>query len=297
MKLLHIGLGKCGSTFLQKEIFPRLAKKVKSNYINFLTNDFFKIDSNKVETHHLENLKNLEKLLPEKFILSNESLFSYHWEFSRINESFENIKKNFSENTVILIVIRNPYDLLNSIYTQSIQHMRIIKSENFFYIDKNERGVRIKNRFNLYAFDYQKLISLYKTYFKNVVVVKYEDLNKFDFLKEIYDLDNSFIRELQSINAKHHKSISKFGIKFIIFLNSFIDVEKNQLLIRSLIKRNKDLNIIDKIRNKILRYLILNSFFQNSFDKIIPYKKFCIQKKFIPIDIDYEIKKYKLLKI
>ena len=35
-KLLHIGLGKCGSTFLQKEIFPKLEKKVNTTYISNL---------------------------------------------------------------------------------------------------------------------------------------------------------------------------------------------------------------------------------------------------------------------
>ena len=35
-KLLHIGLGKCGSTVLQREIFPRLAKKLNATYTHHL---------------------------------------------------------------------------------------------------------------------------------------------------------------------------------------------------------------------------------------------------------------------
>lgn len=31
-KILHIGLGKCGSTFLQKSIFPEIEKKTKIKF-------------------------------------------------------------------------------------------------------------------------------------------------------------------------------------------------------------------------------------------------------------------------
>jgi hypothetical protein len=39
MELLHIGLGKYVSTFLQKEIFPKLAKKYKVEFINLYNNN------------------------------------------------------------------------------------------------------------------------------------------------------------------------------------------------------------------------------------------------------------------
>ena len=39
--------------------------------------------------------------------------------------------------------------------------MNIVKPENFFYIDEKEIKIREKGKFNLYNFDYPKLISLY----------------------------------------------------------------------------------------------------------------------------------------
>ena len=135
VKLLHIGLGKCGSTFLQKEIFPKIEKKINTNYKNIYKNDFFYF-SKKMEIKYskFENFKNLENLLPNDFIISNEGLFSKGWEFSRLEKNFECIKDNFSNNTVILIIIRNPYDLLNSIYCESIHEMKITKPDKFFYL-------------------------------------------------------------------------------------------------------------------------------------------------------------------
>ena len=196
-KLLHIGLGKCGSTFLQQEIFPNLEKKINTNYIDIFKNDFFNIKTTEVKYNIFENFKNIENLLPNDFIISYEGLFSEKFEFSKIEISFEHIRNNFSDDTVILIVIRNPYDLLNSIYCQSIQAIKIVKPENFFYIDAKEANTKVKNKFNLYNFDYSKIISLYKSYFKKVVVVKYENLQNLDFLKNIFNLDNEYLQNLK----------------------------------------------------------------------------------------------------
>ena len=67
-KLLHIGLGKCGSTVLQREIFPRLAKKLNATYTHHLY-DFFNIDRTKITYCEFENFKNIENLLPNNFII------------------------------------------------------------------------------------------------------------------------------------------------------------------------------------------------------------------------------------
>lgn len=294
-KLLHIGLGKCGSKFLQREIFPKIAEKTKINYIPVSRNNFFEINTSKIKFHFFENYKNIEKLLPNDFIFSYEVLFSHGWEFSRIESSFNYIKNNFSNDTIILIVIRNPYNLLNSIYCQSIHHMKIVKPENFFYIDDKETNIRVKDRFNLYNFNYSKLISLYESYFKKVVVVKYEDLNKLDFLKKIFNLDNEFIEQLRTNKKYHNRSISKFGINFILFLNKYFNVEKSQTYIKKLIKPSNKL--IDKIKNKILSQFLLYNFFMYKFDKIVPYSKYFIKTKHIPLNLKEEIKKYENLKI
>ena len=277
-KLLHIGLGKCGSTFLQREIFPRLEKKLNTNYI-------------KIKNCVLENFKNYENLLPNDFIISNEHFFSKGWEFSRIEKNFEYIKNNFSDDTVILIIIRNPYDLLNSIYCQSIHQMEIIKPDKFFYIDDKNMDIRVNNRFNLYNFNFSKLISLYKSYFKKVVVVKYENLNNLDFLKNIFNLDDEYLQNLKKNSNKYYnKSISKFGINFILSLNKFFDVNKSQRIITKFI--NPSNNIIFKIKNRILSLFLIRYFFQSIFDRIFPYKKYYINRKFLPINIEKEILKY-----
>ncbi len=293
-KLLHIGLGKCGSTFLQKEIFPKLEKKVNTTYIGNLY-DFFNIDTTKIKHSFFENFKNIENLLPNEFIISNESLFSKNCEFSRIEKNFEHIRNNFSNDTVILIIIRNPYDYLNSMYCQQIHSMRVVNPDKFFYVDDKEMNIEVNDRLNLHNFNYSKLISLYKSYFKKVVVVKYENLQNLDFLKNIFNLDDEYLQNLKKNTSKiHNKSISKFGINFILFLNNFFDVNKSQQFIKKFIKKNPDSTIV-KIKNKILGLFLLKNFFQSKFDRIVPYKKYYINRKSIPLDIEKEISKYNKL--
>ena len=125
-----------------------------------------KIKKKHIRFHALENVREIDKKFPKKFILSNESLFSRSSEFSNIFKSFEHIKKNFSENTTILIVIRNPYELLNSIYCQSIQSMNIVKPENYFYNLKKDNIHKSKHKFNLK----NTLKNLYK--YKNYLTKK-----------------------------------------------------------------------------------------------------------------------------
>ncbi|MDA9105430.1 hypothetical protein N9J78_02515, partial [Candidatus Pelagibacter sp.] len=79
MKLLHLGLPKCASTFLQTEIFPEIAKKTNLNFIN--TNKL--LNNHQQKLHELENEYDFEKKLPNNFIISNEEWFSWKWEFSR----------------------------------------------------------------------------------------------------------------------------------------------------------------------------------------------------------------------
>ena len=95
MKLLHIGLGKCVSTFLQKEIFPKISKKLNINLIDLYDNSFVKLSSSKDKIHYLQDVQNLEKNLPSQFIISNEGFFAKGFEFAKIYESFNFIQNGF----------------------------------------------------------------------------------------------------------------------------------------------------------------------------------------------------------
>ncbi len=291
MKLLHVGLGKCGSTFLQNEIFPQFAEKNGIEFIDLYDNKYLNIKKDS-KFHLLEKYHSIEKKFPKNFIISNEGLFSKAWEFSRIEKSFEIIKNNFSRDTTILIIIRNPYELLNSIYCQVVSKGKVLPPENFFYVKKSDK-IKDQKRFNLYNFNYEKLIKMYKKYYDNVIVEKYENIKKLDFLKKISNLnDREFIKINIDKQKKINRSISAYGIWTTLFLNKFLDVEKTQVNHRLFIKKFKN-----KLIKSILSKFLLKNFFQYFIDKILPYKKFHIDKNFIPIDIEKTISEYNKINV
>ena len=292
-KILHIGLGKCGSTFLQKAIFPEIEKKTKIKFFMMHEIEEFKFIKG---CPPLENIIQLEEKLPNDFILSHEGLFSHTWEFNKIQKEFEQIKKNFKNDTVIFLVLRNPYDLLNSIYVQNIMQMQISKPNKFFFIEKN--NLSQKYRYNLDQFDYNILVSLYKNYFKKVVVVKYEELHELSYLKKLFNIDDKFLQYVKTkTNKTFNPSVSSFGINTFLFLNKFIDLRKNQNLIENLMwqslsdyqSRNK---YFYKIKYYLLSFLKLKELFQYKIDRIFTLKKYKINKEHIPLNLDKMIRDY-----
>tara|TARA_B100000700_G_C14847139_1_gene762157 strand:+ start:124 stop:930 length:807 start_codon:yes stop_codon:yes gene_type:complete len=265
-KLLHIGLGKCASSFLQHEIFPRIGREYNISYNPSI---FLQQTKKNFKFHIFEDVKDFQKNLPNNFILSYEDLFSKEWEFSRINKSFEYIKNNFSNDTVVLIIIRNPYDLLSSIFCESIEKIMYVDPKNFFY-NENIDNIRFNGKFNLYNFDYNKLISLYKSYFKKVIVVKYENLNDLNFLKKIFDINYDIIKKFNIKNKIQNRSLSEVEIKSLIFLNKILGNKKS----------------IKFLRKTYLKLIM----------KLLPYKKYYFNKNFIPIDINNQISEYNNLK-
>ncbi len=201
MKIIHIGLGKAGSTTLQEEIFPRICKRYDLNFINLEGY----VDDNNIEYNILEKQKNIEKKLPSRFIISQEDLIADKSEFVNLEKSFRILKNNFSETTKVLIVLRNPYDLLNSIFLQNVQTLIAFEEKEFFYVNSNTSYKNfIEGKFNLYNFNYKKIIKLYSSYFTNLIIVPFEKISNMDFLDMIFEknIDKEFKNQLTFVYKK-----------------------------------------------------------------------------------------------
>ena len=285
VKLLHIGLTKCKSTYLQKIVFPKIGKETNIK--------FFKADK---LVNNIKNQSNYEKELPDSFILSHEGLVlkNYGHEFHSMEKAFNDIKKNFSKKTIILLIIRDPYDYLNSFYNSLIQSMHLIKPKDFFYYNESFE-IRKNGKFNLYKFDYNQLINLYKSYFEKVIIVKFEDVNKLSYLKNIFNLDDKFLIELNNNQKKIiNRSISKKGIQTLFFVNKFFNLYNYQRYLNRYMKPSEKLVL--KIRNRLISFLTPVGFMKYFFDKLFKYEKFLINKKDIPIDIDKLSDDYRKIK-
>ena len=148
LKIVHIGLGKTGTTTLQNIIFPEICDYYKINYLDL--NILKKKNLNKNTYHPLANVDKFD--LPENFLLSNEDLVGTEWRPQNFEKAFQLNKKIFDQECKILISIRKPSDLLNSTYITAIHQFNLIKEKDFFVYEKD---ADISNKkFNLYYFDY-----------------------------------------------------------------------------------------------------------------------------------------------
>ena len=186
----------------------------------------------------LKNQTNLNKNLPNSFIISNESLFSNSWEFIDIDNSFNYLKKNFPSDTKILIILRNPFDYLNSIFINNVVNLEKVKEDNFFYLQNYKNKLINLKKYNLFNFNYNNLINIYRTYFDEVIVVKHEKLKNLNILNEIFDLEEDINIKLNKVykNKIRNQSISYYGLRFILFLNNFFDLKVYETFLRKLIR-------------------------------------------------------------
>ena len=290
LKIVHIGLGKTGTTTLQNIIFPEICDYYKINYLDL--NILKKKNLNKNTYHPLANVDKFD--LPENFLLSNEDLVGTEWRPQNFEKAFQLNKKIFDQECKILISIRKPSDLLNSTYITAIHQFNLIKEKDFFVYEKD---ADISNKkFNLYYFDYEKLINLYKSYFKHVVVVKYEDIFKLDFLDNFFDIKKEFKEKLIEKIKKNHlnKSFSTTGVKIFFLLNKFFNLSKfNEFISKKIYdQKYKENNLFNRVRKKILAQFIIRQKI-HQFDRIkIFYKKYKINEKNLPINIEKLNKKY-----
>ena len=128
---------------------------------------------------------------------------------------------------------------------------------------------------------------MYKSYFNKVHVVRVEKLHELNFLNEIFSLNDEFkIILKEKINKKWNRSFSKFGVNLCFFLNNFFDLKKFDLYIESKLNK-KNPSLFDKIKNRLLSQFLIRGIIQYKIDKInFLYKKYKINKKNLPIDVD-----------
>ena len=219
-KIIHIGLHKTSTTFLQNKIFPNI-----ENY-TFITRPYTQCNHafNKLQYADdslydknlvIEELKK-NNLINSNLILSDESFSGKPFGYSYLNRSLiaKRLKELFPEAT-ILIFIRDQIDIIKSFYSSYIKMPYGVKNIKQFIWKpgisydyetyKNDKSYPPKASKYLYfntddyhlhldGFLYTNLINLYKNLFKDVRVFLYEDF--------VYRPD-TIIKELENITGEH----------------------------------------------------------------------------------------------
>ncbi len=232
-RIAHIGYPKTGSTFLQREVFPKL---VNYKYLGFhesmrllrkpIYADPLDYDSEEIKTEIEEyfgvdaGLISLENLVGSPF---------YYKGLNRSNVPLILKKLGFNK---ILVVVRDQVEAIDSYYRQFIANGGMLSFRDF--IDLADSRIYTDKYFAPSFLKYAELINVYSEVFgkENVLVLNYGDLKvSDDFMKPLLKfLDHSEIGI--AANQVHNTSLSNFSIFWLRFLNHFTysSVSPNHLI-------------------------------------------------------------------
>ena len=312
MKIVHIGSPKVGSTLLQKKILPYVSKIKKYKFLQH--NDlrkFYKMSNYKNFFYYLPNAS-LKK--QNNILVSFESLVSIDGNPFFFKHSSELNKKLFGFNSHIILFIKHPQSLINSVYAQNIKSLKMQSEKDFFVSKKNYQKIlrqnnQIDHNYCLELLNYKKLISYYKNKFRKVTIIKIESLSNTIDIKKIFDVNTKQATEIRSmyLSKRYNVSPGKNLIKLAFFLNKIL--KKYNLSLFKLYKLslvycdkidNTKLSSISFLRKSIKFFIHLMNYrfvLEKLIFKIYTDTKYNVDtKKFKFFDIKKEINFYKKLK-
>lgn len=221
MNVVHIGLGKTGTTSLQRYVFPALEEmQPHLEYNNkTLLSLLKKLHDFGLEDYEFTELDEIWKKASVKHLVSLESLVN--WNPRNWESAAELNLRAFGENTHIIITLRKTLPYLRSHYQQLIHLGNIVRPQDFFVSSKryDEISQHIPESslkfFDVDSFDLERLVLLYERLFKKVSVVLAEGVNQLNFLTEPFCLNDGDLRKLKKrleSSSRKNISYSAFGM-------------------------------------------------------------------------------------
>ena len=306
MITVHIGLGKCTSTSLQKFVFTNMVK-INSN-IEFNNKELLFL----ARKHHLLPLSIKEKSKFDKILhngkdhlISGEDLIN--WDPARLEKAADLNLELFGRSANIIIVVRESMSYFTSVYQQTIHEGNVIAASDFFVkpdvYDKVKLLSGQNNRlrfFNAKEFSLKYIYSLYTGRFDSVFFVPLSKVNDLLFLKEIYNISDNEMKILKSklvTASKANKSYSSLAMKLTFQREKILNAlglksygSWDRSLLEGLTFNGKKeyanvpfskLLLIDKIKQLPIR--IIGKFnwrhlMQEVVDEIVPYRKYKLPK-------------------
>lgn len=240
--VIHIGKPRCGSTFLQNFFF----KKIKS--INYLGKTYQKYPSWLKKLHYLDdyyfeiNKQNLKKEIYENLVSHKINLISSEsfslWGGGWYNQILR-IKSVFNDPTIILI-IRNPLDLINSYINYLMIKKEITKPLDPVEFRRTPYVFYKAKPVFLPDFYYDEQIKFLKKNFSKVLIIKFENLIK------------SNKKELKKITKLLEYDLNKIDIDLSIKINSSLSEASSKYILPKLL----ELKIRKQLRSKISQYFL-----------------------------------------
>ncbi|MBG02305.1 MAG: hypothetical protein CL470_08555 [Acidimicrobiaceae bacterium] len=317
MKIIHIGLPKTGTTFLQNNIFPSICKIKNINYGKFNEEISEKVKNHVISMYFNDQVSKIN--LPDKILVSNENLLCNFPTFTKIEEYADKNLVAFGKDCKIVITIRHPVEYLSSVYNQVLKSH--ITEPEFFFLEKNVYSKNFSSPwFSLDDYNLSKIIKIYKDRFDQVITIKFEEIIDNSFLKKYFEIDSALINKNDYKNSAKslNRGFSKKSVSILLStqkilnklgysLNSsryhevLIKIKRqnnfsNNIKENIILKKEEKKNILRKIFKIIISNINIRSFLKNKMDKYFFKEKFVLDfKKLNYINLENLINDYKNL--
>ncbi len=261
-KFVQLGIGRTSNITLINEIYPKI-----SNFSYYKYFQFYSDIKNQIEINY-EKLKLGEKIhtqlnITENMIISDERLIGWNpidWE----RYADANLKM-FGKDSTILIILRDPYEYINSMYNrQCLVHGNLMTPNEYYALKKDYKSFKSKT-FYLEGFSYFKIKEIYEKRFNEVIFLDYKYLKEMEFFAEYFKLSLSNKKELKSIYQQKRENKSYFfltsklttGLYFLlkifslIFYFSYFQKKFKELKIKSVSNKIKNKELLDLVIRQI----------------------------------------------
>jgi|GEM_PF-4660274 len=191
-QVVHIGLAKTGTTTLQKHVFPMIAQLAGYAYNPPQLSEQlskFLITYDPEDRHKVAQLAATH---PRLFV-SNE--LQATWLPQHFEKAAEELLLLWGRHTTILITVRDPLDFQASLYAGSFRAGAHLRPQDFFLSAERYARVRppeghwLDDFFAVDAFDFRRLVEIYRARFDRVVVLPLETQFDLRTLARVFDLD------------------------------------------------------------------------------------------------------------
>ena len=250
-RIVHIGLHKTGTTFLQRHYFPELNGLTYQTSRRFYT----KFSQQELSSTLLISSENLSGIpWNEEW---KKGIINNHRYLSSFKRAIENLYRVYPDSRII-VVFRRHGDFLLSLYKQYVQEGGVLQFQEFY----DEKGV-IKNG----DLDFSYRVGYIKKYFQKVDVLSFEDFKAggIDYFDRYFIslgigkseiLNNHSVH--QSINGKKIELLRRINKVYPKIPKAFQNLlAKNDLTPRKILQarmefwKSKDPEIFEVIREQV----------------------------------------------
>ena len=185
--LIHVGLPKCASSFIQRRVLPNLDGVTQlgvgvRNESNILVRGIANYEQINWKYEKLAILRFFSAYKNQNIAVSNEQFAggTYHTGKSTDRETIALRLQNLFPQATVLMVIRNQYDFLRSVFVRELRGGRTSFRHLRNWMNAQIKGIEDARSSILYMPQYTRLFELYSEIWgkDNVIVLQLENLSK-----------------------------------------------------------------------------------------------------------------------